>query len=175
MTGLLADDIPEQVVDTATLGRTSSTNMNEIQLTYTQRLPDKIQSDVLRYLSVSMVNTNEAIGRLWSRLDEFIDGSGPAWKQVTGMISPLENHGCRQWRCEAEAAGRILRSQASRKQTFQKIFPLLSKGLIVEDGKKKRPQIHFRWDRVIERTVGRGCRENRLHAEFGGASLQLLP
>ena len=112
--------------------------MNEIQLTYTQRLPDKIQSDVLRYLSVSMVNTNEAIGRLWSRLDEFIDGSGPAWKQVTGMISPLENHGCRQWRCEAEAAGRILRSQARRKQIYQQIFPLLSKGLIVEDGKKKR-------------------------------------
>src|SRR5215470_3128901 len=33
-------------------------------------------------------------------------------------------------RCEMEQAGRILRSQASRKQVFQAILPLLSAGLI---------------------------------------------
>jgi hypothetical protein len=33
-------------------------------------------------------------------------------------------HGDRQWRCEAEQAGRILCAQASRKQQFTLILPL---------------------------------------------------
>ena len=41
-------------------------------------------------------------------------------------------------RCEMEQAGRILRSQASRKQVFQTILPLLTAGLI-RPGEGKRP------------------------------------
>ena len=46
-------------------------------------------------------------------------------------------HGSRQERGEMEQAGRILRAQASRKQVFQTILPLLSAGLIrPADGKR---------------------------------------
>ena len=41
-------------------------------------------------------------------------------------------------RCELEQAGRILRAQASRKQVFQTILPLLSSGLI-RPAEGKRP------------------------------------
>jgi putative transposase len=41
-------------------------------------------------------------------------------------------------RCELEQAGRILRAQASRKQVFQAILPLLSAGLI-RPANGKRP------------------------------------
>src|SRR5262249_43329864 len=47
-------------------------------------------------------------------------------------------HGNRQERCEMEQAGRILRAQASRKQVFQTILPLLSAGLI-RPAEGKRP------------------------------------
>ena len=119
-------------------GRSTSKKMKEIQLTYTQRLPDGMQLGVLSYLSVSMKNTNEVIAGLWGRLNEFMVGEGPAWKQVTGKIVPTEKHGNRQWRCEAETAGRILRSQASRKEIFKQIYPLLSSNLIVGEGKRRR-------------------------------------
>ena len=41
-------------------------------------------------------------------------------------------------RCEMEQAGRILRAQATRKQVFQTILPLLSAGLI-RPAEGKRP------------------------------------
>jgi hypothetical protein len=42
-------------------------------------------------------------------------------------------HGDRQWRCEAEQAGRILCAQASRKQQFTLILPLLEQGMILPE------------------------------------------
>ncbi|HEY4384207.1 MAG TPA: zinc ribbon domain-containing protein, partial [Ktedonobacteraceae bacterium] len=53
-----------------------------------------------------------------------------AYKQVEEMISPPLVHGHRQWRCEAEQAGRILRGQAERKQQFSLVLPLLEQGMI---------------------------------------------
>ena len=47
------------------------------------------------------------------------------------MITPPLVHGHRQWRCEAEQAGRILRGQAERKQQFALILPLLEQGMII--------------------------------------------
>jgi hypothetical protein len=47
-------------------------------------------------------------------------------------------HGSRQERCEMESAGRLLRAQASRKQVFETILPLLSEGLI-KPATDKRP------------------------------------
>jgi putative transposase len=59
-----------------------------------------------------------------------VTGWGPAWKQVEGMLVSPNPHGSRQWRCEAEQVGRILRAQAHRKRLFLQVFPLLSEGLI---------------------------------------------
>jgi hypothetical protein len=47
-------------------------------------------------------------------------------------------HGDRQWRCEAEQAGRILRGQAARKKQFALILPLLEQGMILPKTEKKR-------------------------------------
>src|SRR5215469_12337925 len=54
------------------------------------------------------------------------------------MITPKLPHGHRQWRCEAEQAGRILRGQAERKQQFALILPLLSQGMIQPKTEMKR-------------------------------------
>jgi transposase len=54
------------------------------------------------------------------------------------MIAPPVVHGHRQWRCEAEQAGRILRGQAERKQQFALILPLLSQGMIQPKTETKR-------------------------------------
>ncbi len=85
-------------------------------LSYDLRLPDEAQADTLRLLTASREVINTALRLLWSRLDEFAgERSGPAWKQVTAMILSPDKHGNRQWRCEAETVGRILRAQAERK------------------------------------------------------------
>src|SRR6266487_2054365 len=42
----------------------------------------------------------------------------------------LAPHGDRQWRCESETAGRILRAQAERKRLFHLVLPILSEGFI---------------------------------------------
>jgi putative transposase len=42
----------------------------------------------------------------------------------------LETNGSRQWRCEAETAGRILRAQAARKAAFDLVRPILTEDLI---------------------------------------------
>jgi|SRR5215470_7518840 len=45
------------------------------------------------------------------------------------MIAPPISQGHRHWRYEAEQVGRILRSQAERKQQFVLILPLLDHGM----------------------------------------------
>src|SRR5262249_13009965 len=52
--------------------------------------------------------------------------SSPAWKPVDAFLSSPDPHGSRQWRCEAEGVGRILRAHAERKHTFAQVLPVLS-------------------------------------------------
>jgi putative transposase len=100
-------------------------------LSYDVRLPDEAQADALRLLDASRAVVNALLARLWPWLDEFRgERSGPAWKQVVAMTASPDPHGDRQFRCEAETAGRILRAQAQRKQVFHLIQPLLSDGFI---------------------------------------------
>jgi putative transposase len=109
-------------------------------LSYPLRLPDEIQADALRLLDVSREVINLTVTALWDRLDEFSTRTNSyAYKQVEEMIAPPLAHGHRQWRCEAEQAGRILRGQAQRKQQFALIFPLLSQGMIVPATETKHP------------------------------------
>lgn len=54
------------------------------------------------------------------------------------MMGSPAVHGDRQWRCEAEQAGRILREQAARKKQFALILPLLEQGMILPQTEKKR-------------------------------------
>src|SRR5260370_34921253 len=58
------------------------------------------------------------------------DQTGPAWKQVVAMMDSPQRHGDRQWRCEAETVGRLMRSQAERKQVFQVVQPIITDGFI---------------------------------------------
>src|SRR5262249_38960260 len=75
----------------------------------------------------------------WPALDRFAaERTGLAWKQVEQEATRRSGHGNRQERCEMEQAGRILRAQATRKQVFQAILPLLSAGLI-RPAQGKRP------------------------------------
>ncbi len=100
-------------------------------LSYPLRLPDEAQEDALRLLDVSREVINTVIGSLWSRLDEFgVRSSTYAYKQVEEMTKSPASHGHRQWRCEAEQAGRILRGQAQRKKQFALILPILQAGMI---------------------------------------------
>ncbi len=96
-------------------------------LSYDIRLPDEAQADALRLLDASRAVVNLALVQLWPSLDEFMtEHKGPAWKQVGELIGSPQPHGDRQWRCESETAGRILRAQAERKRLFQLVEPLLS-------------------------------------------------
>jgi hypothetical protein len=107
-------------------------------LNYDLRLPDAAQVDALRLLDTSRAVINQALTALWPRLDAFTaERSGPAWKQVDALLSSPAPHGSRQWRCEAEVAGRILRAQATRKQIFARVAPILSAGFM-------RPQTETR-------------------------------
>jgi hypothetical protein len=100
-------------------------------LSYPLRLPDEIQADALRLLEVSREVINRTVTALWDELDAFATHTNThAYKQVEEMITPPRSHGHRQWRCEAEQVGRILRSQAARKQHFAVILPVLSRGMI---------------------------------------------
>jgi hypothetical protein len=100
-------------------------------LSYDLRLPDEAQADALRLLNDSRAVINQALTTLWPRLDDFAAArSGPAWKQVDALLSSPEPHGSRQWRCEAEIVGRILRAQAERKQLFLQVLPILSAGFM---------------------------------------------
>jgi hypothetical protein len=108
-------------------------------LSYPLRLPDEIQAEALRLLETSREMINLTVTALWDRLDEFATRTNThAYKQVEEMISPPMSHGHRQWRCEAEQAGRILRGQAERKQQFVLIRPLLEEGMIQPKTETKR-------------------------------------
>ncbi len=108
-------------------------------LTYDVRLPDEAQADALRLLDESKAVVNVALALLWPHLDEFAtDRVGPAWKQVGKYIASPSPHGDRQWRCESETVGRILRAQAERKRAFLLVMPILSDGFI-HPKTEKRP------------------------------------
>jgi hypothetical protein len=100
-------------------------------LSYDLRLPDEAQADAVRLLDASRGVVKTLLMQLWPRLDEFAgERHGPAWKHVVSMIASPDPHGDRQFRCEAETAGRILRAQVERKQIFGLIQPILSDGFI---------------------------------------------
>lgn len=106
-------------------------NRDQQPLSYDVRLPDEAQADALRLLEASRSVVNTLLTHLWPCLDEFGgEHPGPAWKQVVSMTASPDPHGDRQFRCEAETAGRILRAQAERKQIFLLIQPILSDGFI---------------------------------------------
>ena len=108
-------------------------------LSYQLRLPDALQAAALRLLDVSRQVINATVHALWGRLDDFGERETKyAYKQVTAMMSSPAFHGDRQWRCEAEQAGRILRGQAARKKQFALILPLLEEGMIEPKTEKKR-------------------------------------
>jgi len=108
-------------------------------LSYPIRLPDLLQADALRLLDASRQVINAAVVALWDRLDEFGERETKyAYKQVTAMIGSSDPHGDRQWRCEAEQAGRILRGQAERRKQFAFILPLLEAGMIQPSSRKRR-------------------------------------
>jgi hypothetical protein len=108
-------------------------------LSYPLRLPYEAQADALRLLDVSREVIDAVITSLWDRLDEFgIRDAKYAYKQVEEMIRSPQPHGHRQWRCEAEQAGRILRGQAERKKQFALILPILSQGMIEPKTEKKK-------------------------------------
>jgi len=103
------------------------------------RLPDEAQADALRLLDASKAVVNQALTLLWPCLDEFgRERVGPAWKQVGKYMGSPQYHGDRQWRCESETVGRILRQQAERKKTFELVQPILSDGFI-RPKTEKRP------------------------------------
>jgi len=95
-------------------------------VTYDLRLPDEAQADALRLLDASREVVNETLVLLWPSLDAFASQQcGPAWKQVGQHTGSPQPHGDRQWRCESETAGRILRAQAQRKKVYALIAPVL--------------------------------------------------
>jgi putative transposase len=100
-------------------------------VSYELRLPDAVQAAALRVLDASRVVINATVAALWERLDDFGERETKyAYKQVTALIASSDPHGDRQWRCEAEQAGRILRGQAERKKRFALVLPLLEQGMI---------------------------------------------
>src|SRR5438045_6263910 len=108
-------------------------------LTYDVRLPDEAQADALRLLDASREVINTTLTMLWPHLDEFgSERAGPAWKQVGKYTGSPQYHGDRQWRCESEVVGRVLRAQAERKKAFELVQPILSDGLI-RPKTEKRP------------------------------------
>jgi len=116
--------------------RTSRTHQ---PLTYDVRLPNEAQADALRLLDASKTVVNQALTILWPHLDEFgTDRIGPAWKHVGKYIGSPSRHGDRQWRCESEVVGRLLRQQAERKKAFALVAPILSDGFI-RPKTEKRP------------------------------------
>lgn len=101
-------------------------------VSYELRLPDAVQAAALCVLDASRQVINATVAALWERLDDFGERETKyAYKQVTALVVSSDPHGDRQWRCEAEQAGRILRGQARRKKRFALILPLLEQGMIL--------------------------------------------
>jgi len=114
-------------------------------LSFPIRLPDCLQAEALRLLDASRPAINELIEDLWPKLDEFAEErTGVAWKQVEQHLVTRSGHGSRQERCEFEQAGRILRAQATRKQVFETILPLLTAELIKPAEGKRKAQKDYR-------------------------------
>src|SRR5439155_9747930 len=108
-------------------------------LSFPIRLPDAMQAEALRLLDPSRSAIDQIILDLWPQVDLFASNrAGPAWKQVERHLLQRSGHGNRQERNEMEQAGRILRAQATRKQVFQSVVPLLTDGLI-RSADEKRP------------------------------------
>jgi putative transposase len=108
-------------------------------LSYPLRLPDELQAEALRLLDASRQVINLVVTALWDRLDEFATRTHRyAYKQVEEMMAAPLAHGHRQWRGEAEQAGRILRGQAERKRLSALILPLLEEGMIQPKTEKRR-------------------------------------
>src|SRR5215469_14590291 len=130
---------PRWRASTALLTAQESGAVHTQPLSFPIRLPDALQAEALRLLDASRTAINEMLVELWPQLDRFAaERTGPAWKQVERHVTRRSGHGNRQERCEMEQAGRILRAQASRKQVFHTILPLLSAGLI-RPAEGKRP------------------------------------
>src|SRR5215470_11431634 len=111
------------------------------RIRYPIRLPESAQADALRLLDVSRAVINATVTALWPQLDAFgTRESTFAYQQVSALIGSSDPRGDRQWRCEAEQAGRILRGQAHRKKQFARILPLLSEGMIAPKTETKRAQ-----------------------------------
>src|SRR5258708_12351374 len=116
------------------IGENMRTGRDQQPVSYAIRLPDEVQQDALRLLDASRSVVNAALIKLWPKLDDFLQTRrGPAWKHVVELIDSPDPHGNRQWRCEAETAGRIMRGQAERKQVFALIQPILSHGSILSN------------------------------------------
>ena len=100
-------------------------------LTFDVRLPDEAQADALRLLDASRQVVNQALELLWPKLSEFgIRTTERAWKEVGKYLDSPQPHGSRQWRCESEVVGRLLRAQAERKKAFNLVAPILSDGFL---------------------------------------------
>jgi putative transposase len=108
-----------------------------------------------------------ALALLWPHLDEFgADIAGPAYKQVEAMIASPHPHGHRQWRCESEMVGRILRGQAERKRRFQVILPILTQGLIRSKTGKRRAGKN-------RKAIGEALVDLRTLSEDGGDAVEI--
>jgi putative transposase len=143
------------------------TSRDQQSLSYPLRLPDEAQPDALRLLDVSREVINAVITSLWDRLDEFGKRETKyAYKQVEEMISSPVPHGHRQWRCEAEQAGRILRGQAERKKQFALILPILSQGMIQPKTEKTRAGKN-------RKAIKQALADLREATEDGGSAVEL--
>lgn len=136
-------------------------------LSYPLRLPDEAQAAALRLLDSSRDVINTTLTLLWDRLDEFATRTTTyAYKQVEDMIAPPVVHGHRQWRAEAEQAGRILRSQAERKKQFLLILPLLEQGMI-------QPKTDTKWAGKNRTQIKQALTTLRDTTSDGGTAVEL--
>ena len=136
-------------------------------LSYPLRLPDEAQADALRLLDVSRQVINATVVALWPQLDAFGKRDNKyAYKEVTAMIGSSNPHGDRQWRCEAEQAGRILRGQAERKKQFALILPILEQGMI-------QPKTETRRAGKNRKAIKQALAELREETSDGGSAVEL--
>jgi len=143
------------------------TGRDQQSLSYPLRLPDEVQADALRLLNVSRQVINATVVALWPQLDEFGKrDSTYAYKQVTAMIGSSHPHGDRQWRCEAEQAGRILRGQAERKKQFALILPILEQGMI-------QPKTETRRAGKNRKAIKQALADLREETSDGGSAVEL--
>jgi putative transposase len=139
------------------------------------RLPDERQAEALRLLDASRDAIHQIITNLWPQLDLFAaDRGGQAWQHVENLLITRSGHGNRQERNEMEQAGRILRAQATRKQRFQIILPLLTTGLIIPAQGKRPARKDHREMREQVRALQKQMKEARDDPESCMALTNLL-